>query len=421
MTRILGEYLIDEGLLKRASVGSQMRVALTHLGVKKAEALSTQDKSTSTEFEPPQEIKSKTRTEHIFISYVREDDEVVERLSADLRQSNIVVWLDRDDIPPGSRWKRVIKRAISEGGHFLACFSSNYSARNMTYMNEELLLAIELLRQMPVDRYWFIPILLDECEVPDLEIGRNETLRDIQQVHLYRDWNAGIKDVLSVLSGSERDIAQGAQSNSTTNQGSELEVAHNSSDLGHHSYIALFLAANPVDTARLRLSEELREIQRGIISSRSKDQFRFEVNMATRPRDILESILRVQPRIVHFSGHGSTDGELILENDQGRSVAVGGSALKNILQPFSSTLECVILNAAYSASLAEELTESIRYVVATPSAMSDSASMAFSAGFYQALGNGLSIKASFQYGRSLIELEGFLEESAPVLFSKHEE
>ncbi len=67
-------------------------------------------------------------------------------------------------------------------------------------MNEELRVAIGELRQFNSERIWFIPVKLNECEIPDLEIGPNETLRDdIQSVSLYEDWADGIRRILEVI------------------------------------------------------------------------------------------------------------------------------------------------------------------------------------------------------------------------------
>jgi hypothetical protein len=51
---------------------------------------------------------------HIFVSYLREDRETVDRLCDDLRSAGLHVWLDREKIVPGERWKVAIRRAIEE-------------------------------------------------------------------------------------------------------------------------------------------------------------------------------------------------------------------------------------------------------------------------------------------------------------------
>lgn len=138
-------------------------------------------------------------SQRVFISYIHENKETVQRLYEALTSHGIAVWLDRSDIQPGRRWKDSVRRAIQRGSFFIACFSKEYNERNNTYMNEELTLAIEELRQRPADRSWFIPVKLSECEIPDRNIGAGEVLRDTQWVELYEDWGKGIQRILSVI------------------------------------------------------------------------------------------------------------------------------------------------------------------------------------------------------------------------------
>ena len=133
----------------------------------------------------------------VFISYVRENAEIVDRLYQDLKAHGIQVWLDRNDIDPGDRWEQAIRRAIQQGAFFIACFSKEYNARDRTYMNEELTLAIDVLRQRPTDQIWFIPVKLNECRIPDRDIGGGETLQVFQDVNLYEHWDDSKVDPLS--------------------------------------------------------------------------------------------------------------------------------------------------------------------------------------------------------------------------------
>jgi hypothetical protein len=98
------------------------------------------------------------------VSYVKDDDEHIERLRRELAKYGIHTWIDRYSLQPGDFWKTVIRKAISGGEYFLACFSSSYNSRQSSYMNEELILAIEELRKRPANSRWFIPVLLSSCE-----------------------------------------------------------------------------------------------------------------------------------------------------------------------------------------------------------------------------------------------------------------
>ena len=338
---------------------------------------------------------------HVFISYVREDSKLVESLCNSLRENGVRIWIDRNNIPPGTRWKRSIRKAIDEGDFFIACFSLNYINRGATYMNEELTIAIELLRRMPVDRAWFIPVLLNECEVPDRGIGAGETLLDIQQVRLYEDWDAGITQILSVVKPEDAEKSAEVQSATTDNIIS-----------------ILFLAANPSDTAPLRLDEELREIQSSILQSGLRDRFHVEVRMAVRLADLRRALVQVNPRIVHFAGHGTSSGQLILQDDLGKSTVLSADTLASLFKLVTSKVECVVLNAAYSSEMARTIAQEVNYVIGIDKAIPDRAAITFSSGFYHALANGRSIEEAYKSGCAEFRLLQGDKSFLPVLVMK---
>ena len=146
------------------------------------------------------------RAGDVFVSYVHDDEAVVQRLHDQLEIYGAHVWLDRDSIAPGTRWKAAIRNAIREGTFFIACFSRASVARERTYMNEELVLAIEEIRLRPQDRSWFLPVMLDSSEVPDREIGAGQTLGDFQVVDLHRDWDGGVRRLVDIIAPLPRQL-----------------------------------------------------------------------------------------------------------------------------------------------------------------------------------------------------------------------
>lgn len=151
------------------------------------------------------EIKHARRMKHVFISYCHENMPLVDRFCQKLASHGINVWLDRNELEPGMRWRQAIQQAIHQGDFFIACFSKEYSARDQTYMNEELTLAVERLREQPADKVWFIPVKLNECEIPDIDIGGGATLRDIQYINFYQDSNAAIQQLLGIISSESSE------------------------------------------------------------------------------------------------------------------------------------------------------------------------------------------------------------------------
>jgi len=180
----------------------------------------------------------------------------------------------------------------------------------------------------------------------------------------------------------------------------------------------LFLAADPTDASRLRLGEELREIQEKLQLAKLRERFRLHQRMSVRPADISQALLDEQPQIVHFSGHGMATGALCFENQMGETHPIQPDALAALFEQFASQVKCVVLNACYSEIQANAIAEHIDYVVGMNQAIGDKAAIAFAIGFYQALGAGRTIEEAYKLGCVQIRLQGVPEHLTPVLVKK---
>ncbi|HEX4703547.1 MAG TPA: toll/interleukin-1 receptor domain-containing protein [Pseudonocardiaceae bacterium] len=148
--------------------------------------------------------KADTTRKRIFVSYVREDLALVDKLVHDLRAAGYDVWTDRSRLLPGRRWKSEIKKSIADVDYFLACFSPRYW-KDQSYMNEELIAAVERFRLMPRNRDWFIPAMLAECELPDHVFGPNETIAgDMQYADFGKDWDEALRQVIALIGPPEK-------------------------------------------------------------------------------------------------------------------------------------------------------------------------------------------------------------------------
>ena len=180
----------------------------------------------------------------------------------------------------------------------------------------------------------------------------------------------------------------------------------------------LFLAANPKDTDQLRLGEEVRTIDERLREADYRDQLDLVSHFAVRPEDLSEALLRYQPHVVHFSGHGSTSGAIILEDASGESSEVSPKALGDLLRILDDNLRCVVLNACYSATQAEVVSDSVDCVIGTTRAISDPAAIGFAGGFYRGLGYGKSIATAFALGQNEIDLAHLGEADTPKLVTR---
>ena len=180
----------------------------------------------------------------------------------------------------------------------------------------------------------------------------------------------------------------------------------------------LFLAANPKETGRLRLDQELRDIAEGLQRAQKRDQFNLEQRLAVRPRDIQRAMLDLGPQIIHFSGHGEGETGLVLENDLGNAKLVDGTGLAGLFELFAEQVNCVVLNGCYSEVQAKAIAQHIPYVIGMNQAIGDKAAIAFAIGFYDALGAGRNVEFAYKLGCAAIRLEGMDEHLTPVLLKQ---
>ncbi|MFC1991459.1 hypothetical protein ACFLVC_01855 [Chloroflexota bacterium] len=180
----------------------------------------------------------------------------------------------------------------------------------------------------------------------------------------------------------------------------------------------LFLACNPFGTERIAFDEEARKIDSKIRSSEYRDHFTIEAHLAVRLSDLQELFLRYKPNIVHFSGHGSTSSEIVLQDDSGAACIVPTEALETLFSEFSNHIQCVVLNSCFSKIQATAIADHIDCVIGMSDSITDKAAISFSSSFYQALGYGKDVKNAFDLGCNQIQIDGLNEHQVPILLSQ---
>lgn len=179
----------------------------------------------------------------------------------------------------------------------------------------------------------------------------------------------------------------------------------------------LFLGSNPSDTDSLNLAKEVRSIEERLRASEHRDKFEFKQVWATRATDLIASLLQYSPTVVHFSGHGTADGELVFEDADGEAKPVAPAVLVAIFKEFPA-VRLVTLNACYSAVQAAGLAEVVPVVIGNKRPIGDTAAGDFSAGLYMSLAAGRTVKSAFQLARAQIQLgDSVAEDRTPkILF-----
>jgi hypothetical protein len=195
----------------------------------------------------------------------------------------------------------------------------------------------------------------------------------------------------------------------------------------------LFLTANPKGTTTLRLDQEIRDITEGLQRAKHREAFNLESRWAVRPRDIQRALLDLNPQIVHFSGHGlgeptiqdettrklnAIEG-LAFEDPEGKIAIASTEALATLFSLFKDSIQCVVLNACYSANQAKAIAQHIPYVVGMNKAIGDRAAIEFAVSFYDALGAGRDVPFAYELAKNAIQLSGIPEHLTPILESNH--
>ncbi|HKX33166.1 MAG TPA: CHAT domain-containing protein [Blastocatellia bacterium] len=167
----------------------------------------------------------------------------------------------------------------------------------------------------------------------------------------------------------------------------------------------LFLAANPIETRRLQLDEEIRSIKDEVRWAQQLQVINIVPEEAVRATDIIRMLNEHTPDIVHFSGHGSQTGEILLVDKAGEGAhPVGASVLRQIFDSTKVKVQMVVFNACYSEQIAKTLVEVVDFAVGTSKAITGHASIAFAAAFYSGLGYRNTIRKAFDQGRAAVHV-----------------
>jgi len=178
----------------------------------------------------------------------------------------------------------------------------------------------------------------------------------------------------------------------------------------------LFLASNPTASGRLRLDEEYAQVKESLHHGVSGNSFELVAEFATTPRRLFDALLRHKPHIVHFSGHGTSEGGgIVLDDGLGNMKPVDKKALTELLDVLKDNIFAVFLNSCYSGEQTDALAELVDYSIVVNSTIGDNAAINFAATFYQALAFDRTIVEAFKLAVISMNMNGLTGSSAPEL------
>jgi hypothetical protein len=125
----------------------------------------------------------------VFISYAKEDFKFASELYDFLQDNHYDPWLDKKKLLVGSTWDAAIRKAFGEADFIILLLSST-SVSKRGYVQREYRLALLNWETKLDSDIYIIPVLIDDCKVPD-------SLSQFQWVHY--DTASAFEDILKAL------------------------------------------------------------------------------------------------------------------------------------------------------------------------------------------------------------------------------
>lgn len=162
----------------------------------------------------------------------------------------------------------------------------------------------------------------------------------------------------------------------------------------------LFVPANPMDTARLNLDDEVRGIKESFRRA-SQNAFELDSIWGSRWDELRSHLLRNTPDVLHISGHGGSQG-ISFGNEEGRESPITAEVLSKLLLLFSDKIRLVVLNTSCTEEMCKTLAQNIDFVIGGCGSLNDKLAAKFPAALYEALADGKDIKSAFEFARASI-------------------
>jgi hypothetical protein len=99
-----------------------------------------------------------------------------------------------DGVGPGEEWDAVIRQRLREADLVLA-FLSRMSITKRGYVQREYRFALEIAAEQPAGLIFMVPVLLEECDPPDLRVGSI----GLQQFQWFKLHEAGVAQLITYL------------------------------------------------------------------------------------------------------------------------------------------------------------------------------------------------------------------------------
>ena len=154
----------------------------------------------------------------------------------------------------------------------------------------------------------------------------------------------------------------------------------------------------------LRVDLEVRKVRAALRGSKYRDLVTVEHLPAATSMDLLDGLNDHRPHVVHFSGHASSLG-LLMENDEGsfEGDALEFDLLARLLAATDEPPRLLVLNACQSLAGADTLLQTVPTVIAMSDSIDDGSAVVFATRFYAGIASAQSVASALEQAQVAME------------------
>lgn len=177
----------------------------------------------------------------------------------------------------------------------------------------------------------------------------------------------------------------------------------------------VFVAANPTALPELQLAAEARRIESKLRGTPGEQRIDFDHRWAAGPDSLVDLFVQGVPDVLHFAGHGASNGALLLQTIDGRAHSVSPDALAALIASRPRRPRVIFLNCCFSAAMANALLPLVDVVIGMRDAVEDEAARELAVQFYRASAHGDAIKTAFDTACAALQVYNLSNDDLPQL------
>jgi hypothetical protein len=179
----------------------------------------------------------------------------------------------------------------------------------------------------------------------------------------------------------------------------------------------MIATANPDDSSNIRTDRFVSAIQKGIAQAEKSELYDIVPILATDLDSFLKQLENQKPAILVLVGHGDRLDRFVFEAKDGGREFAKPDKFADSLASYATTLECVLMMACHSQSLAQKIIQNITYAVGYDEALLVEVAKKYVEWFFFYLANGNDYDIASHKTKTAM-LNTIAENQIPNLFVK---